>query len=80
MWRFNKENPSVYWHATLPCAFMASNYANSYLVPISFWMLNIPWMFYPISFCKRVSRFVVIQTNVANLCFWIVRIKMSLLI
>ena len=32
IWPSNKENPSVYWHATLSCPFMASNYANSYLV------------------------------------------------
>ena len=25
---------------------MASNYANSYLVPISFWILTFPWTFY----------------------------------
>ena len=35
-WSSNKENPSVYWGATPSCPFMASNYANSYLVPISF--------------------------------------------
>ena len=29
-----KENPSVYWEATLSCPFMALNYANSYLVLI----------------------------------------------
>ena len=60
---------------TLSCLYMASNYANSYLVPISFWMLTRPWIFYPISFCRRVSRFVVLQTKVAHLCFCLVRIK-----
>ena len=28
--------PAYYWHATLSCPSMASNYANLYLVPISF--------------------------------------------
>ena len=32
----NKENPSVYWHATLSCPLMASNCANVYVVLISF--------------------------------------------
>ena len=36
LWPSNKENPSVYWHAALYCPFMASNYATSCLVPISF--------------------------------------------
>ena len=78
-WRSNKENPSVYWNATLPCPFMASNYANWYLVPISFWMLTMPCIFYPISFCRRVSHLVVLQTKVAHLCFCLVRIQMPLL-
>ena len=26
---------------------------------ISFWMLSIPWIFYPISLCRRLSRFIV---------------------
>ena len=43
IWPSNKENPSVYWHATLSCPFMASNYANSYLVPISFWSRSGCW-------------------------------------
>ena len=33
----------------------------------------------PISFYRRVSRFVVFQTKVARLCFRLVRIKMTLL-
>ena len=36
IWPSNKENPSVYLHATLSCPFLASNYSISYLVPISF--------------------------------------------
>ena len=43
-WCSNKEDPSVYWNAALSCPFMASNYANSYLVPNSFWMLTMPWI------------------------------------
>ena len=42
-WHSNKENPSVYWHATLSCPSMASNSANVYLFAISLWMLTIPW-------------------------------------
>ena len=55
-------------------------YANSCLVPVSFWMLTMPWIFNPISFNRRVSRCVASQTKVAHLCFCLVRIKMSLLI
>ena len=44
-WRSNKENCSAHWNATLSCPLMASNYANSYLVPISFWMLTMLWIF-----------------------------------
>ena len=36
IWCSNKENPGALWSATLSCASMASNYANSHLVPISF--------------------------------------------
>ena len=43
--RSNKENPSAYWNATLSCPCMASNYENSYLFPISFWVLTMPWIF-----------------------------------
>ena len=43
IWPSNKENPSACWHATLSCPFMASNYANSYLVPISFWSRSGCW-------------------------------------
>ena len=80
--RSNKENPSVYWKVTLSCPFMASNYVNPYLVLVSFWshsgiwMLTMPWIFHPISFCSRASRFVVFQTKVAHLCFCLVHIKM----
>ena len=42
----NKDNPSIFWNATLSFPFMVSNHANSYLVPISFWMLTLPWIFY----------------------------------
>ena len=62
IWPSKKENPSVYWHATLSCPFMASNYANfvsrSDLVLISLWMLTMPWIFYPISLFRRASRFI----------------------
>ena len=34
-WNSNKENPSVYWNATLSCPLMASNYANLYLVNLA---------------------------------------------
>ena len=55
-WRSKKENPSLYWHATLSCPFMAWNNANLDLVPISFWMLTMPWIIYPISFWQaRIS-------------------------
>ena len=45
VWHFKKENPSVSWNATLSCPFIAANDANLYLVPISFWMLTMPWIF-----------------------------------
>ena len=59
-------NPSSYWNAALSvsCPFMASNYANSYLVPISFWSRSGCWpclKHFPISFYRRVSRFVTFQ-------------------
>ena len=38
-------SPSVSWNAALSCPLMASNYVKLYLVPISFWMLTIPWTF-----------------------------------
>ena len=41
--RSKKENASVYWNATLSCPFTASNYANLYLVPISFWSRSGCW-------------------------------------
>ena len=79
-------NPSVYWGATLSCSFTASNYADSYLVPISFWSRSGCWpclgiiiLSDPISFYRRVSRFVVFQAKMAHLCFCLVRIKMPLL-
>ena len=37
--------------------------ARSDLVLISFWMLTIPGIFYPISFYRRASRFVVFETK-----------------
>ena len=36
--------------------------------------------FYPISFCRRASRFVAFQTKVAHLCSCLVRLEMPLLI
>ena len=42
-WCSNKENPSVYWGATLSCPLMASNDSNSYLAPISFWSRSGCW-------------------------------------
>ena len=50
------------------------------IVLISFWMLTMPWIFCPISFCRLVSRFALFQTKMAHLCFCLVRIKMPLLI
>ena len=73
--RSNKESPSACWNAALSCPFMASNYANSYVVLISFWMLTMPWILNPISFYRRPSRFAAFQTRVAHLCFCLVRIK-----
>ena len=73
-WCSNKENPSAHWNAALSCPFMASAHGNSYLVLISFWTLTMPWIFYPI------SRFVVLPTKVAHLCFCLVRIEMPLLV
>ena len=49
IWPSNKQNPTVYWGATLSCPFMASNNANSYLVPISFWMLTMAWISFILS-------------------------------
>ena len=51
-----------------PVLSLASNYANSYLVSSSFWMLTTPWILYP-----------AFQTKVAHLCFCLVRIKIPLL-
>ena len=57
-WRSNGE---ILVHTgMLPC--------HSDLVLISFWMLTMPWICYPISFYGRVSRFVAFQTKVAHLC------------
>ena len=42
---------------TLSYPFLASSYATSYLVLISFWVLTMPWILYPISLFRRVSRF-----------------------
>ena len=52
-----KENPSVYWNVTLSCPLMASSHATSYLVPISFLVLTMPWIFYPISLFRCESCF-----------------------
>ena len=78
-WHSNKANPSVSWSSSLSCPLMASDCANfvshSDLTLISSWMLTMPWKFYPISFSRRPSRFAVFQTEVAHLCFCLVRIK-----
>ena len=82
-WHSNKENPGVYWNATLSCPVMASNYAKLYLVPISIWSHSGCWPclgFLSISFCRRASRFVAFQTKVTPLCFCLARIKLPLLI
>ena len=36
----------------------------------------VPWIFYPISFSRRASRFVAFQTKVARSCFCLVCIQM----
>ena len=62
--RSNKENLSACWNATLSCPFMASNDANSYLIPISFWSRSGCWpcvrrfffFFLSSSFYWRASR------------------------
>ena len=53
--------------------------SRSDLVPILFWMLTMSWIMYPISFCRRASRFVVFQTRGVHSCFCLVRIKIPLL-
>ena len=45
IWHSDKENPSVSWSAALSCPLMASNYANSHLLPISFWSRSGCWPF-----------------------------------
>ena len=84
IWPSDKENPSVHWHATLSCPFMSSNYANPYLVPISFWSRSgcwaCLWFFYPNLLFRRASCFIVFWTKVAPECFCLVRLKMPLLI
>ena len=67
-WRPHKQNPRVDWHATLSCPLMASDDANSYLFPISFWMVLQAC----ISFLRRLSK-------VAHFCSCLVRIRMPLL-
>ena len=61
----------------LSCPSMASNYANLYLVLISFWMLIIPWTFleaekpqFPILFYRRASLFCDVSDKSAALLFW----------
>ena len=49
-WHSNKENPSVYWNATLSYPLIASNYANLCLVQISFRSRSGCWP------CFRLSR------------------------
>ena len=53
--------------------------SRSDLVLILFWMLTMPWNFYPFSFYRRVSHFVAFQAQVAHLRFCLVRIQMWLL-
>ena len=76
----NKENPNVSWSASPVLSLNGLKICKfaspSHLVLISFWMLTVPWIFDPISFYRRASRFVVFQTKVAHLCFCLVRIKM----
>ena len=66
--------------AILSCPLIASNYANSYLVPISFWSRSGCWpflgLFILFLFYRHASRFVVFQTKVTHSCFCLVRIKM----
>ena len=75
-WRSNKENPSVYWNATLSCRLTASNYANSYLVPISFWSRSRCWpclgLIIHLALQACIS-FCTFQAKVAHLCFCLVR-------
>ena len=83
IWWLNKENRGVL--ECYPCPSMPSNCANSYLVPISFWSRSGCWpclgfLFYAISFDRRVSRFVPFRTKVAHLWFGLVRTKMPSLI
>ena len=68
--------PVLSLHGLTFCKFVS----RSYLVLISFWTLTMPWILYPISFCRRFSSFVALQTKVAHLCFCLVHIKMPLLI
>ena len=76
----NKENPSVYWHATLSCPFLASKHATSYLVPISFWMLTMPWIFFSDLAFQACISFCSVLDKVAPECFGLVRLKVPLLI
>ena len=65
----------------LPCLapFMASNYANSYLVPISFWMLTMPWIFFSDLAFQACISFYSVLDKVAPECFCLVRLKMPFL-
>ena len=64
----NKENSSVCWNAALSCAFMASNYANGISFPSrSDLVLDADHSLVfqePISFYRRLSRFVVFRNSV----------------
>ena len=84
IWPSNKENPSVYWHATLSCPLMASGYTTSYLVPISFLSLvldadHVMDFLSDLAFQACISFYSVFQTKVAPECFCLVRLKMPLL-
>ena len=64
IWHSNKENPGMSWSATLSCPSKASNDVNLYLV--SDLVLDVHHsldFLEPISFYRRVSRFVVYQTG-----------------
>ena len=53
--------PVMPLHGLRICKFVS----RSDLVLISFWMLTNPWIFHPISFYRRVSRFIAFWTKVA---------------
>ena len=83
IWPSNKENRSVYWHATLSCPswpqimqICISSRSRFDLVLDADHALDF---FYLISLFRRASRFIVFSTKVAPECFCLVRLKMPLL-